>query len=181
MAGHQRRHANILVIMGAVFLPATAGAQQAASFDDLQRVVKPGQTVIVTDARGHETKGRLGELSPSSLVVLTPEARPFPERAVARIRRTDRLWNGILIGAAIGGAAAGAGILATRGESDDFYTWGYIGSWLLPTAGAVSGALLDRATTATIYVAPSRASAKPAEGSPAPAGRRTGLLVTFRF
>lgn len=54
----------------AVLIPASVQGQTIAhSFDELQRIVKAGQTVIVTDANGEETRGRIISVSESSLVV----------------------------------------------------------------------------------------------------------------
>jgi hypothetical protein len=90
----------------AVFLvlaPNPAPAQTVStSFEELRQVLKKGQTVVVTDATGQRTKGKVGDLSPSSLVVLVPEARTFTKLTVSEIRVTDPVSNGALIGAAIG-------------------------------------------------------------------------------
>jgi len=50
---------------------ATASAQEVAtSFEQLRSFVKPGDTIYVTGASGHQTKGTLGELSTTSLELL---------------------------------------------------------------------------------------------------------------
>jgi hypothetical protein len=117
-----------------VSAPLRAGAQVVAtSFEELKAVVKPGDTIDVTDASGKKIKGRLGELSASSLELLVrktgpdgrdtfvPQAR-LSERDVQQIRleRRDSLWNGALIGFAPG-AAIGMGILF-GGAGCDCYT-----------------------------------------------------------
>ena len=56
----------------------------------------------MTDTNGQRTKGKVTDVSPSSLVLLLPEARVFPEPTVTEIRTTDPLSNGALIGAAVG-------------------------------------------------------------------------------
>ena len=86
-----------------ILVPRSAPAQTVSnSFDELRQVLKKGQTVIVTDASGQRTKGKVADVSPSSLVVLIPEVRTFTEGTVTEIRATDSLSNGALIGAAIG-------------------------------------------------------------------------------
>jgi hypothetical protein len=87
-----------------ILAPSPAPAQTVAnSFEALRQVLKKGQTVVVTDASGQRTKGKVAGVSPSSLVVLIPEARSFPEGTVTEIRAaTDPLSNGALIGAVIG-------------------------------------------------------------------------------
>ena len=101
-----------------VMTPLETSAQVVAtSFEELQSLVKPGDSIDVTDASGRKTKGRLGELSASSLELLVrktgsdaretfvPQAR-LGERDVQQIRleRRDSLWNGTLIGFAPGAA-----------------------------------------------------------------------------
>jgi hypothetical protein len=117
-------------------------------------------------------------VSAASLTVLTPEKQIFFEPRVAQIRRTDSVWNGALIGAGVGCAVFWAG----SGIEDDpaVYYWLYIGSWLFPTAGAVVGALLDRASgNEPIYVTPSRQPAVAV--SPWLSRKGTWISVSLRF
>jgi hypothetical protein len=87
--------------------PGDVRAQTVArSFEELQAILKVGQTVVITDDGGRQTKGRLTDLSPSVLVVSTPNTRTFAEGTVAEIRSPDSLSNGVLIGAAIGAGFA---------------------------------------------------------------------------
>lgn len=93
---HMWRTLAVFVILA----PSPAPAQTIAnSFEELQAVLKKGQTVIVTDASGQRVKGKVADVSPSSLVVLIPEARTFAEGIVTEIRAAaDSLRNGALIG-----------------------------------------------------------------------------------
>lgn len=53
-----------------ILVPSPAPAQTVVnSFEELRQVLKKGQTVIVTDASGQRTKGKVADVSPSSLVV----------------------------------------------------------------------------------------------------------------
>jgi hypothetical protein len=114
--------------------PGPAGAQAVTtSFHDLQDLVKPGDSLDVIDMTGKKIKGRLGDLSGSSLELLVrktgpdgreifePQARLF-EKDVQQIRlvRRDSIWNGTLIGFAPG-AAIGMFILFV-GAGCDCYT-----------------------------------------------------------
>ena len=88
-----------------ILTPGLARAQTvASSFEELRQVLKIGQTVVVTDASGRRTKGKVMDVSPSppALVVLVPEARTFAEATVSEVRASDSLRNGALIGAGIG-------------------------------------------------------------------------------
>jgi hypothetical protein len=138
--------------------------------------------VIVTDASGQETKGKVADVSASALVVLASDKRTFVDGTITKIRRTDSLLNGTLIGAGVGGALVIFGVQSTRGNSDAFYKWEVIGSWLAPAIGAVTGALADRAIgTGSVYLAPSRVARASMAVSPSFATRGRGVLVWVRF
>ena len=99
MLSPNRRRLGGFVFALALF-PASAGAQTAVhSFEELQRMLKVRQTVVVTDESGREVKGRVDQLSTVSITV---GGRTFTDTAIKEIRLPDPLWNGILIGAAIG-------------------------------------------------------------------------------
>jgi hypothetical protein len=117
-----------------VLAPVNASAQVVStSFEQLQALVKPGDTVDITDTTGRRTRGTLGELSASSLELLARKTgadggenlvrdRQLFERDVQQIQlvRRDSLWNGTLIGFAPG-AAIGMFILFV-GAGCDCYT-----------------------------------------------------------
>jgi hypothetical protein len=169
-------------MVAALLLPVAALAQPPTQdFTALPELLRPGQAVIVTATDGTDRKGRIAELSPSSLVILTPDRQVYGQANVRRIRRTDSVWNGVLIGAAVGGAVAAIGYAGTRGHSDAVYGWAYIGSWLAPAGGAVAGALIDRASNRTIYVAPPATSRSGPTPSQDLEPRRHGLQVSARF
>jgi hypothetical protein len=57
--------------------PSSAHAQGiAGSYDQLRGLVWPGDEVIVVDAKGRESTGRIADLSPSSLVLTVSLAAP---------------------------------------------------------------------------------------------------------
>jgi len=169
------------VVVTLLWSPGAHAQSIASSFDELRQLVKVGETVVVTGADGRETKGRIEGLTASTLVVRAPELRAFAEGDVTRIRRSDSVWNGALIGAGAGGAIALWGIGTTRGTSDAFYGWAYVGSWLAPAAGAVAGAFIDRSIGgASVFVVPSfrRASVSV---SPLIGARGRGAAVSIRY
>lgn len=65
-----RRVAQTLTVTILAFLPAQAVAGQADSFDDLTRVLRPGDVVEVTGWTHTRTKGNLAELTASSIAVV---------------------------------------------------------------------------------------------------------------
>lgn len=96
--------------------PSVAAAQTVAtSFADLRTVVKPGDTVEVTGVDGRKTTRRIAALTDTSLTLAVRELdrdgreRYVPkitlfEQDVRRIRleHRDTVWNGALIGWAVG-------------------------------------------------------------------------------
>jgi len=108
MAGLNRRRLRTPVLVLVLVLsmaPAAARAQTpATSFEELRLILKNGQTIVVTDANGQRTKGKVRDVStsPPSLVIVAPAPLTFPAGSIAEIRTTDSLLNGALIGAGIG-------------------------------------------------------------------------------
>ena len=89
-----------------------AGQTVPTSFTDLKFVVRPDDRVMVVDQSGLETAGRISELDASMLTISTNAGQiRFREDDVVLIRqrKQDSVWNGIAIGAAIGG---GLGLLS---------------------------------------------------------------------
>jgi hypothetical protein len=81
----------------------------AASFGDMPDKVKAGQVVIVIDEAGRETRGKVAEVSGSSLVILTRDPNrqwanraEFAPASVREVKRTGPIWDGALIGFGIG-------------------------------------------------------------------------------
>src|SRR5262245_18422832 len=99
---------------------AQASAQDVArSFEQLQVLVQPGDTVTVRDAQGAEKKGRITSLTDAALTVAQGDGtRAFHEADVATIdqRRGDPLKNGALWGLGVGMGLAGLGIAGVCGD-----------------------------------------------------------------
>ena len=65
-------------LMFAVVFPSTAQAQIVVrSFDELQRILKVDETVVITDESGRQTRGKVADVSAASLTVVTPEKQTF--------------------------------------------------------------------------------------------------------
>lgn len=84
---------------------ACAGKRIPTTFTEMAPRVPEGTTVYVTTTDGKEVPGRLAAVSGSSMTVSLRDAstRDFDEADVTRIRVKDPLWNGMLIGAGVGG------------------------------------------------------------------------------
>src|SRR4051812_1729650 len=118
------------LLVAVAFLTLVAGssaqlfAQQisaapAQSFHELGTRVQAGDKLIVRDADGHTTRGRLAVLTDDQLKLewrrfLRIRQRTFSTAAVRRVEFQDSDWNGSLIGLGIGGAVAGVGCAADQ-------------------------------------------------------------------
>jgi hypothetical protein len=125
-------------------LPGIALAQETArSFERASLVVSPGQTVTVVDDSGVATKGKLSIIAAGNLVLdVDGDARTFREGGVREIqvRPDDSLANGVLIGAAIGGALGGLPYLDNECHGDPACVGGIA---FAAGIGAGAGALID--------------------------------------
>ena len=104
----------VLLSASLIGLSVEARAQVADSFAELTGVLKSGTKVFVADDSGQTTKGKITELSPASIALLTnrDERISLSSNRVRMVSRIDSRWNGFLIGAAAGaipGALLGVG------------------------------------------------------------------------
>ena len=119
---------------------ATPGQAQelAGSFDQLRVLVKPGDTLRITDKTGQVIRGSIAELSASSLALqVSGVRRTFLESDIASIyqRRPDSIANGAKWGFAVGAGLGVLGGIAIVREYDDG------GVALIPILGLVYGAI----------------------------------------
>jgi hypothetical protein len=153
---------HVLTFGGAVLLallPAAARAQSpATTFDALSGAV--GRKVVVTDVAGGKTTGKVVAVDAESITLLVTDWLDQRQQTIARplvstIRKTDSVWNGLVIG-------FGAGLAATeiwtyqlcgpRGFDDECAAivrgvgWTTFGA-----GGAAAGALIDKFTTKLLY------------------------------
>ncbi len=179
------------IVLPMVLVPSIGHAQRVTgSFDELQRIVEPNRSVIVTDNAGQKTKGKIVEISTTSLTLVvkrTPEnptgRRMFTQDSVLKVARTDSLLNGTFIGVGIGVAAA---LIFTRSvcspDPECRAIADAIGFGAFVPSGAVAGALIDRAIgNGPIYVAPSRASRVSLGVSPLLGRTGRGIALSVRF
>ena len=95
-------------MMGVVACSGCAHVQATQSWPELVRRLAPNQPVAVTDARGTEVQGKVSGISASALTVnVAGASRRFDSADVRLVRRNgDPLWNGLVVGTAIGAAGA---------------------------------------------------------------------------
>jgi len=152
----KRRNVAIPAILTAMVLvqAAMAMAQESAGpFERLVTVLKPGDTVVITDANGHRTAGRLREISAAVVELQDPDGYARADRLrftgddVRQIRfeRHDSVLNGTLIGFAAG-AAPGIIFIASRKNGSDPIQDAGIAASIVLVPGAMAagvGALMD--------------------------------------
>ena len=91
-------------------LAAASPAAAQETFADLQRTLKPGQTVFVIDAAGRETRGTVQGVERSALRLdVDGIEREWAAMDVREVRRRDSLKNGTIIGVIAGGALGAVG------------------------------------------------------------------------
>jgi len=155
----------------------------ASSFNQLQVLVKPGDTVSVTDATGVEARGTIGALSPSSLeMVIAGNRRIFSENDVRTIRqrRGDSLKNGAWWGF---GIMAGLVLLGAVTEPSDYDAGGAVLGVLASGGfGAAIGVGVDAMirSNEVIYSRPAGVSTR-LTLSPLVARGQKGALVSLGF
>jgi hypothetical protein len=168
-------------------LAHAARAQEIASnFDQLRVLVKPGDILTLTDDAGNEFKGRLLELSSSSLAVLTGKQRR--ELTVDEIQQITRPQHGDAGTGAKWGAAAGAGfgmlMISTQFPSGRCYDCaGYlVGSGLMfGGIGAGLGAAFAASATHQQLVFNKAGTPMKLTVSPLVSRERQGVLMSLRF
>jgi hypothetical protein len=168
---------------------APAGAQEVAtSFEELRRLVTPGETIYVTGARGTISKGRLAGLSAVSLQLQVDRDAGAPPVSLSEsdvnnivVHRSDPLWNGMLIGFASGAVPValigiGAGAPASAGEVA-VVTAGY------GVIGLLTGLLIDflNKENVTIYVHRPRTESSRIRLSPIAGESAVGVRLSAKF
>jgi len=139
--------------------------------------LKKGQTVLVTDNTGRETKGQVADVSGDFLTLGTSAKQSFARETITTVRRTDSLKNGALIGAGIGAGFAMWDYLIDPSEPGNAVVF-TVAIGLGSAIGAGIDALVNRGGK-TIYTSPRQ----PRHVTIAPVlGKdRQGALVSVRF
>ncbi len=95
---------SLALAIGVVLLASTHAAAQepVESFDQLKTRLRPGSTIYVTDATGHEIKGKILEIASTSLRL--SGQRTFSKAEVLTVfqRPPDSLKTGALVGLGVG-------------------------------------------------------------------------------
>ena len=154
-------------------------------FAELEGKLKPGKTVYVTDGAGRKVKGKMTDLSASSLEVLIDgNNETYAEDRVRQLAERRRYTGEF----AATGLAVGAGLGAVFGliVGPRCSCTGQalvIGLGLFGGAGAGAGAAIGAASTyeRVIYRSPKPRSATTFGVSPFVSQQGTGLAASVRF
>ena len=176
--------ATLLLLTVLAAAPTAEAQTMAGSFEQLQVLVKPGDTISVTDNTGREFKGQIASLSSSSLALLVEGGRrDLTEVEITTIRqdRQDSLGNGAKWGLGIGaglGLAAGVAIASGDGNASALIP---ILALVYGGLGAGVGAGLDALILSNqiIYYKPSNSARLTV--SPLVTRERKGVLLSVRF
>jgi len=180
----------VVVILVGVGVPSAVSAQvPVSSFEQVATKVKTGDTVYVTDSTGTEYKGKLSDVSVSSLTLQTDGTpRQFLAATVTMVRRQQRdsLKNGLFIGLGIGAAIGVLGAATCSGGDSSDCNASARGLFALTSAGIGVGLgvgidALVPGKKALIYRADSRSSAATINIFPIVSPTRRGLAVRVVF
>jgi hypothetical protein len=174
-----------------LLLPVLAGAQEPVkSFDQLNTRLKAGDTIYVTDAQGHEVKGKIRDLSAISLLLDaggTPQDFQAARVAAIQLQPKDSLRNGVLWGALAGfvGGALSCLLNPQCGGDDEIAAAVSLGlAGVGAAAGAGIGAGVDAAIKGprlVIYRGAGTQSAARFSLAPLITPRHKGVAVAFTF
>jgi hypothetical protein len=175
-----KRLVPLLVLLLAV--TATAEAQElAGTFDQLRVLVKPGDTLTLTDAAGQRVQGKLADLSASALELdISGTRRRFQSGDVDVVekRGADSLKNGALIGLSIGAGFAGTALGLITQE------WAYtaVGALIYGGIGAGIGAGVDALIEGRrVIYARSGSAQTSVHIAPILSRSRKGVLLSLNF
>ena len=166
------------------------GAEDAAaqvpahSFVDLSPRLTVGQSILVTDAKGHVTGGQVVSIVGNQLEIETSiglfrrrgQRMLFLEDSVSLVHKADSAANGMLIGAGIG-TLLGWAMVSNPPENHDGSGDAVLFAGVI-TAGVFVGEWIDNRIHRLLF-----ASSRKAAISFAPlfAPARVGMAATFRF
>jgi hypothetical protein len=142
-----------------MLVPAPTCAQQVAtSFGELKGQLRLGESVSVTDSAGRPIKGRLAALTDAALEIRFGRDSSMPPLRMSEadvnnivVERFDPVWNGALIGLAIG---AGTGTLLELGGRTEYQKFSGSGAISLGSISLLTGLMIDifNKEKVTVYV-----------------------------
>jgi hypothetical protein len=112
--------------MDLLILLALAAVSQPPALD-FPKEVKPGAKVFVIDWTGAECAGTIVDVVPGGVTITQREGErvAIPAQSIARVERTDSLWNGLFIGAGVGAVLSGVWDVRNSGWELRALQWGF--------------------------------------------------------
>src|SRR5262245_10296442 len=107
----------LITLLALVALPQVGFAQQQeppGPFSNIGKKLKAGQTAEITDNGGQTFTGKVVEVLPASIVIMSKDStrqQTFEASNVSKIRRKGPIWDGAIKGAAIAVIPVGLGSL----------------------------------------------------------------------
>lgn len=148
------------LLVVAALLAAVPAFAQTDSLSGLRAsgTVHVGDTVVMTDSYGRRAKGKISDLTDSSLVLMGDRGAPrtFNAAGITKIQRDDSVANGILIGLGAGYVAALTTVRAICSSPDpecETIVAFYIGAPIV-AGSTVIGGVTDMLIRKTVYMAP---------------------------
>ena len=172
----------VTFVLAAATLTASLAEAQGVSFDRLALQLNQGDPVTVTDDDGQELRGRIVDLSSSTLALEADGLRRDLNRgdiSVIQRRERDSLTNGALVGFASGVAFAVMLVVGNGGSAADPYAMPWYA--LFGTAGAGIGAGLDSLHQGSRVVYRAAPSDRRLAVSPIVSPERQGVSVSLGF
>lgn len=179
-------HTRLVVALAALLLVGVArlaGAQQPASaFEQIQFKVEEGDAVDLTEASGQVVRGELRKVTDTEVWLdVRGDLRKYAEADITEVRARsfDKLWEGALIGTAVG--AAVGGVLVSQADCVE----GACAAFTVAFAGAGVGigigidALIRRFKV--VYSAQGRPSRAQVMVAPIASNGARGAAVAIRF
>jgi hypothetical protein len=189
------RVALMALLLTSAFAGSSAAQTQVDSFTRLPEVLKIGSVIYVEDEAGRRTKGRLVDLSGSSLMLESGsgrELRKFAADRLVRVSQVDSLADGFGIGFAMGALPGVRLGLTVHGHCYNesptescpgMISASLIGGAILGAIGGGLGALVDSAINGEtlVFAKPQVSSVARVRLTPVLSKRGTGLALSVRF
>jgi hypothetical protein len=174
-------------VLGAVLwlLCATQATAQevVASLQELRLLGETSSKVTIVDRAGREFSGTIAEASETQLSLRIAGAIQrfaVDDVRAVRVRKEDSLWNGALLGAAIGGGLTSLVFLDNECRDDPAC---YAAVGVYAGLGALAGLGIDALIRrdVVVYTAPAPSSQGVFRVAPFIGPRRTGLQLRIAF
>ena len=172
----------ITLVLAPAMVSASLAEAQSVSFDRLALLVNQGDRIMVTDIAGRELRGRIVDLSPSTLSLQTDGLRhDLNGGDISAIRRRERdsLKDGAVLGFLSGAAIAVGFLVQTEARNNSGLVLSFAS--LAGAAGTAIGVCLDGLHEGSQVIYSAGGSNRRLAVSPLLSRSRRGLSVSLGF